>query len=147
MEKIWIVVADSARARILEASEPEGGKLREIEDLVNPDGRLRNRDLVSAAPGHYAGKGGESPMHAATPRHDPTEHAAEMFAKTLADRLHRARLEHRYDALRLVAPPKLLGLLRKNLDVPTQRMLKSETPKDISWLNMRDVERYIAGLH
>jgi len=46
----WVVVADASRARIFEAAElPE--PLREIEDLVQPEGRMPERALQSDRPG------------------------------------------------------------------------------------------------
>lgn len=54
------------------------------------------------------------------------------FAKEVGRYLDRARNEHRYDQLVLVAPPKFLGALRKELH------------KDLSWFNAREIEKYFA---
>ena len=42
MATTWIVTADSSRARVLQVAGRE--RLVEIETLLNPDGRLDDRD-------------------------------------------------------------------------------------------------------
>ena len=61
-KKTWIIAADSSRARIFEAIEPEQ-HLREIEDLANPEGRANNRELKSDAQGRYYGHGNRPATH------------------------------------------------------------------------------------
>ena len=55
-----------------------------------------------------------------------------------------ARNEHRYDELVLVAPPKFLGMLRKELGKEVEKLVADEVPKDLSWFNTRELERYLA---
>ena len=43
----------------------------------------------------------------------------------------------------LVAPPKLLGLLRKNLSKTTSQLISETIPKDISWFDERELEHYL----
>jgi protein required for attachment to host cells len=70
----------------------------------------------------------------------PSEHATELFAKRVSDYLDKARNAHRYDRLHLVAPPKFLGQLRKELGSEVQKLVTDELPKDLSWLDKRDIE-------
>lgn len=51
------------------------------------------------------------------------EHAVELFAKRVGDYLDKARTEHRFDQLVLVAPPE-------------------ELPKDLAWFSAREMESY-----
>ncbi|MBD3648757.1 MAG: host attachment protein, partial [Pseudomonadales bacterium] len=53
----YVVVAESIRARIF-SSETNLGPLTEINDLVNPAGRLNERDLDADKPGRGQGAGG-----------------------------------------------------------------------------------------
>src|SRR5882724_13483547 len=81
----WVIVADASRARIFE-TRALGRGLREIEDLVNPNGRARSSDLLSDAGGRtYSNTGARSGK--TQPRSDPVEHEVEVFAKRLADRI------------------------------------------------------------
>jgi protein required for attachment to host cells len=152
MTTTWIIAADSSRARILQVTD-RGQHLEEIEDLLNPEGRAHDRELISDAHPRFSGHGGvgkpssHSTGGPANDREEPSaqEHATELFAKRLADYLDKARTGQRYERLHLIAPPKFLGRLRKALGKDTARLVAEELPKDLSWLNAREIEaRYLA---
>ena len=148
MATTWIVAADSSRARVLQVADRE--RLLEIETLLNPDGRLDERELTSDAHPRFSGHGGVGKPGAratsgpASDRQETSaqEHATDLFAKRLGSYLGKARSEHRYDELVLVAPPKFLGALRQELDKEVEKLVVDELPKDLSWFNAREIERY-----
>lgn len=142
MATTWIVAADSSRARVLQVADQEK-KLIEIEDLLNPEGRLHDRDIASDALGRWSGpdRPGGNSMQGEV---GPAEHAAEMFAKRIGNYLDKARNDHRYDHLCIMAPPKFLGALRKALSKEVQKLVADEIPKDLSWLSVPELERYFA---
>jgi protein required for attachment to host cells len=133
----WIVAADSSRARILQVADREH-RLVEIEDLLNPGGRLNDREINTDAHGRFQGG------HTADDDVGAVEHEVELFAKRLGDYLDQARTRHLYDRLHLVAPPKFLGLLRKELGKEVKKLVADEVPKDLSWFNARELEKYFA---
>ena len=51
---------------------------------------------------------------------------------------------HRSDQLVLVAPPKFLGALRKELGKEVGKLVADEIPKDLSWFNERELEEYFS---
>ena len=53
-------------------------------------------------------------------------------------------IAQRFDRLVLVAPPKFLGALRKELHKEVEKLVAEELPKDLSWLNAREIERYFS---
>lgn len=57
MTTTWIVAADASRARVLQVADREQ-RLLEIEDLLNPQGRLQDRELQTAAEPRFSGHGG-----------------------------------------------------------------------------------------
>jgi protein required for attachment to host cells len=137
MATTWIVAADASRARILQVMDREQ-RLAEIEDLYNPGGRLNEREMTSDAEPRFRGTDG--------PGSDPeakgaVEHEVEVFAKAIGDYLDKARNSHRYDRLHLIAPPKFLGQLRKEIGKEVGKLVAEELPKDLSWLNARELER------
>jgi protein required for attachment to host cells len=138
MPTTWIVAADASRARILQVADQE--RLLEIEDLVNPEGRLQDRELTTDANPRLHGPGGMSA------REEPSavEHSVEMFSKRIGNYLEKARTDHRYDKLYLVAPPKFLGLIRKQLGKEVEKLVTEDLSKDLSWFNAREIERYFA---
>jgi protein required for attachment to host cells len=64
------------------------------------------------------------------PQQTPDERAAESFAKEISAYLLQARQAGRFDKLALVAAPKFLGELRKNLDPQLEPLVSLEINKD-----------------
>jgi protein required for attachment to host cells len=149
MANTWVVAADSSRARFLQVAGR--GQLVEIESLLNPEGRMDDRELITDAHPRFNGHGGVGKPAARStggPGSDrqetsAQEHATDLFAKRVGNYLDKARTEHRYDELLLIAPPKFLGTLRKELGKEVEKLVADELPKDLSWLDIRELERYL----
>jgi protein required for attachment to host cells len=136
MATTWIVAADASRARILQVADRE--RLVEVDNLVNPDARLQNREIDTDARTRFPGG------NTSDPEVDAVEHRNELFAKRVADYLESARNDQRYEQLVLVAAPKMLGQLRQELDKEVKKLVLDEVPKDLSWFNAQEIERYFA---
>lgn len=145
MPTTWIVAADSSRARVFEIAEPER-RLRPVEEFNHPEGRANNRELTSDAQGRYMSHGGGPRAHSATRQVSAVDHENELFSKTLSRYLDKARSQHRYHKLYLIAPPEFLGLMRENLSKEVRKLTAEEINKDLSWFEARDIERYIKPL-
>ena len=147
MTTTWIVAADASRARVLQVAGREH-KLVEVESLVNPQGRMQDRQLQTDAEPRFSGHGGVGkPGTARTggPASDretqgAVEHSVKVFARQIGRYLEQARNQQRYHELVLVAPPKFLGALRQELDKEVEKLVADELPKDLSWFNARDIE-------
>lgn len=139
MANTWIVAADSSRARFLQVAGRE--RLVEIESLLNPEARMDERELTTDAHPRFRGTAGPG-----SDRQETTaqEHATDLFAKRVGDYLEQARHQGRYDELVIVAPPKFLGTLRGELGKEVEKLVVEELPKDLSWLNERQLERYFS---
>ena len=143
MTTTWIIAADSSRARILQVTD-RAKQLDEIDDLLNPEGRAHDRELISDAHPRFSGHGGNGSGPGSDREElSATEHATELFAKRVGDYLDQARTAHRYDRLHLVAPPKFLGQLRKELGKEVEKLVAEELPKDLSWLSARDIQAHL----
>lgn len=142
MANTWIVAADSSRARFLQVAGPE--RLVEVESLLNPDARMDERELTTDAHARFRGSAGPG-----SDRQETTaqEHATDLFAKRVGDYLEQARHQGRYDELVIVAPPKFLGALRGELGKEVEKLVVDELPKNLSWLNERQLERYFSQGH
>jgi protein required for attachment to host cells len=151
MATTWIVAADESRARILQVTGRKQS-LTEVYDLVNPAGRAQDREMVTDAEPRFSGHGGVGKPGAAPTSGPPSdaerqgavEHSVRVFARDVGRYLDKARLAQRFDRLVLVAPPKFLGALRKELHKEVEKLVADELPKDLSWLNAREIERYFA---
>lgn len=136
MATTWIVAADASRARVLQVAGPQ--RLVEVDSLLNPEGRLQDREINTDARGRFSGG------HTGEDDAGAVEHTEELFAKRVGDYLDKARNEHRYDALVLVAPPKFLGMLRKKIGKEVRARVVDDLGKDLSWFNARQLESYFA---
>jgi protein required for attachment to host cells len=141
MRTTWVVAADSGRARIFE-TEGTGKNFHEIQDFVNEAGRERHQDLRSDAKGRFWGKGERHQGHTAEPDIDAPRHETELFAKQVAEYLEKGRVEHLYDGLFLVADPQFLGITRAKLSNEAKQLIQRELPKDISWLDEKDIAEF-----
>lgn len=132
----WIVAADSSRARVLQAGN-RSEHLTQIEDMVNPEARMNDRELTTDAHPRLRGGGSGSDREETS----ASEHATDLFVKRIAEHLDKARMAHRYDRLHLVAPPKFLGKLRKAIGPEVEKLVTEEIPKDLSWLNTHELDK------
>lgn len=142
MATTWIVAADESRAKVLQVTGREE-RFTEVEDLVNPAGRAMDRELQTDAEPRFHGRAGGGPG-SDPERQGAVEHSVHTFAREVGRYLDKARVDQRFDQLVLVAPPKFLGALRKELHKEVEKLVADELPKDLSWLNAREIERYFA---
>jgi protein required for attachment to host cells len=132
-----VIVANNARARIF-VSHDVLNHLVEEEGFVHEEAHLSNRDLVSDA----ASKS-RDPHGSFDPETSPTEHEAANFAILLARRLKEMHNERHFDQLILIAPPAFLGLLRKNLHKPLDKLVERTIHKDLTTAGIDDIIDYI----
>ena len=128
MARTWIVLADSSRARILEASSATSD-LAEVATIEHPQSRAHERDLTTDAPGTRFATAGHG-RHGGGPATSAKDEQAVLFARELAERLDRDLMDGRYHRLIVAAAPKFLGLLREELTTLTTSVMALEYPKN-----------------
>jgi protein required for attachment to host cells len=127
--RTWIVIADGANARVLE-SVGRGGTFKPVVGLSFDSHAPASRDIVSERPGRTYNSTGRL-RHAIEPRVDAHERHEAEFLKSVADRLDAALRQKTYDDLILIAPPRALGILRKQLSSQARRRLRGELDSDL----------------
>lgn len=127
MEKIWILVADSAHARIL-ATTARTAMPTEVTRLEHPEGRLKESELVTDQPGRSRENRGQGHAMQET---SATEHEEEVFASEIIQKLDKARQDGRFDSLILVAPPRFLGTIRQKLSGPLEKAVVQSIDKNL----------------
>lgn len=149
----WVLLADEGRARILQTTKP-GRDLEEVEELTDAAAHAHNADFRHDAygrrsPSDSAGGPIKSMAGTATSAagEEKLDHEADLFARRVADRLADAQRAHRFDRLRIVAAPRFLGRLRKQLSREVSDSVLDELDKDLLQLDRRSLtERlYPAG--
>jgi len=142
----WIVVADEGRARILEIPGRDEN-LVEIETLRFPSARADAADLRRDAYGRRAGSGTLSASYpTASAGEDELHREAELFARRLAHWLLENRRAKRFEALKIAAAPRFLGLLRKTLDPHVADSVIEEYDKDLINLDRRALTQRLGSL-
>jgi protein required for attachment to host cells len=138
MPMTWVVVADSAAARLFRAPSPTG-PLEEFESYAHAEGRAHVRDLVTDQQGRQFESFGQGNRSGMEPRVDPKEHERIGFARMLADRVRNARSKGELARVILVAPPEFLGHLRSSLDGETKRLVESEFGMNVVRMKAADI--------
>lgn len=130
MQKTWVLVADTTRARVFEVDKPMG-PLQERETLVHVQGRLHEQELTSdRRPGRNAG--GNGGAHSLGHEDDPKKQEGIRFAKQLGGYLEDAHNSHQFDKLYIVAAPSFLGDLRQNLGKSVQQAVTETVAKNVT---------------
>lgn len=136
MTTTWILVADSARARLFEA-DPIGG-LRELECYANPEARAGTRGMTTDRPPTVNESVG-SARHALEPHTSRRAKVAANFARTLRDVLEPALGTRRFHRLVLVAPARFLGDLHAAFGKPLRACVAAEVRRDFTHLSASEL--------
>jgi protein required for attachment to host cells len=106
-----------------------------------------DRDLKTDAPGNAATGmtgGGDThrPAYSETDFHQQEE---DNWVKEAAEQLRKRALRNDFDALAIVAPPKALGVLRKELHKEVEKRVVITLNKEMSGRPIPDIEQLFAG--
>jgi protein required for attachment to host cells len=148
VKRNWLVVANAARARVLE----EGGRPGEylhVADLVHPQSRQKGVELAAAhggdRPGHVEGQGHGLGSAAYLPRTDPREREHDRFAREVAAQLNAGVAGGRCAGLVLVASDPFLGQLKSHLDAQATKALLRTVASDYTTLRDDELARRLGG--
>jgi len=142
--KTWILIADGARARVLQNDGPGHG-LHAVEGLIFHGDHSATHDLVSDREGRsYSSHGaGRSAIDSHS---DPHRELKKKFAHRLADMLARGLEQHTYDRLIIVAPPGALGDLRAAISGHVRAKVVGEVAHDLTKTPNGEVADHLKGL-
>lgn len=140
----WILIADGARARVLENTGPGKG-VAEVAGLEFSDAHLRSRDIMADKPGRTFPSAGVG-RSAMEPPTDPVEKRQSDFARSLAEALEKKRRQKAFDRLVLVAAPAALGHLRSMLSPQLRETVAGELAKDLTKVPNPDIPKHLVGV-
>lgn len=138
----WIVVANRAGARIFE-HRGAGTNPTLLREVDHPEGRLKDSDFDSDAPGRAFDRFGEG-RHAYAREHMPSDQEMHTFAKELASLLEGERLRQSYAQLVLVVEPSLLGMLREELGKATDDLVVASLAKNLVHADADELATHLA---
>jgi protein required for attachment to host cells len=153
MKRACIATIDAARAKLYtyqEDAQP-GRELVEARDLTNPGRRLKDSEVFSESRPALKPSGLVGPDISGGPGNDDhrDDHIAMMdqkFAKEIVQELDKLARTGGYGHLILIAPPKMLGALRKaNGALKRSGVVVDELPNDLSNLTTAQLHEHLAS--
>ena len=142
--RTWILVADGGGARILEAL----GKGHGLHEISGSESRVENapsHELGRDRPGRVHESVGAT-RHAIEPRRDPHKALETLFADQLATMLGKYAAAAAFDRLVIVAPPAMLGDLRKVMPPEVRKTIIAEIDKDLTKVPNVEISTHIADV-
>ncbi|ULO22771.1 host attachment family protein [Methylocystis sp. SB2] len=134
----WVLVGDGRRALFFQNhGDAELLDLRVVETRVddNPPTHEQGTDRPGRSFTSF------SPGRSAMQNTDWHELEEERFARAMADRINQAAESGELDAIAIIAPPKALGEIRKELSVKAQSKVVGELAKDLTRHPLKDIEK------
>lgn len=135
---IWVLVADGEKALFLknqgDTKYPSLEVVREMEQENPP-----TREQGSDRPGRYS-DGGFSAHNSAVDDTDWHRIAKQRFADEIAERLYKFAHADAFRQIILIAPPLVLGELRKKLHKEVDERICAELPKTLTNHSVPDIE-------
>jgi protein required for attachment to host cells len=138
----WILIADGAKARLIEQDPKERQRLKAAAEREFTGTTAQSREIASDRPGRTFDRAGEG-RHAMEPGTDPARHAKLEFARDLSEHLTRGANQRAFDRLILIAAPRTLGDLRDLLPDVVRERVVAEIDKDLTWVPLPDLEQHI----
>ncbi|CAN7376044.1 host attachment protein [Pararhizobium sp. LjRoot235] len=137
----WVLVCDGAKALILR-NEGDTERLNLIPVDVASEHQPPTRDLGTDRQGRvYQSQGG---ARSATQETDWHDHAEEVFLSQIAEKLDGLIRDSDFTNLVLVAPPRVLGMLRKCLRPSARGTVTAEVAKDLVKFPIPEIEHYLS---
>jgi len=131
MNIVWILVCDSAHARLYE-TRPREPAWKLVQSLRHPESQAKGSDLVTDGSGSRSSQGASVHHNALAPASSPKEVEKGHFAHTLSKILDQAMRSRRFSHWVLVAPPHFMGLLKKELTPELEKHLMHAVDKDLT---------------
>lgn len=136
----WVLVADHGRARIFRAATPTA-PLEEVQDLINAEARVPERELASDAPGRLMGGArGRGTSHSAVQDPQSAHHrGAEVFARRIASTFTQLSVDGAISNLYVIAEPGFLGILRAELPARVRALVAGEVNKGLARQSAKEI--------
>jgi protein required for attachment to host cells len=136
-----VLVGDGRKALFLRNRGTQANPELVVEDEIsqhNPP----TRELGTDRPGRKNGSDGVS--RSAIEETDQHQRAEKIFAARVADTLYEMGHAHRFHALVIAAPPRMLGDLRAALHPEVAQCIVGEVPKDLLSLPIPEITRLLS---
>ena len=135
-----IVVANSVHARFF-TTDSSTDTLREGQSLMHAEVRELEQELVSDRPGSSPNVGFGS--HSIAGENTAKQHQVQLFAREITHVLEHGLQERQFFHIYLLAPAKMIGLIRKTLSPKLQAALKGEFDSNLVKADTTQIRRHL----
>lgn len=143
--RVWVLVADGSRARILRDPFRRSGSGEGLEELVFRAEQRQLREIMADKPGRgFASEGAR--RSAMEYRSDPVREDERAFASLLTEVLDSHRRAGDFDRLAVVAAPQMLGDLRHAFTNALRGITIREVPRDLTRMPSSELREALAAL-
>ncbi|MGQ3888077.1 host attachment protein [Legionella sp. CNM-1927-20] len=136
----WIILANTNQCRIYYYDKKSD--IRLYKEISHPENKLKNQDLDADKPGRYFIDGG-SGRGAFEEKNSSIEYNIDRFAHEIAQELEQADNHNQYEAVKLVMPAQLYGLVHQYLSNKIQNKVKQVIQKNIMNLPEHELADYL----
>jgi len=148
----WLVIADGEKALFLrndgDEVYPHLTVFRELtheNPRTGDQGADRPGRLSDGGPSAAGAPGGSNAHRSAVQETDWHRVEKDRFAKEIAERLYKTAHKNGFEQIVLVAPPPVLGALRKELHKEVQDKVIGELGKDLTNHPVHEIEKLLLG--
>ena len=138
----WIVIADGARARVMRNDGPGKG-VQAVQGLVFQGDHSPSSEIMTDKPGRAFDSVGNA-RHGMEPSQDPHDDLKSQFVRQVVGELE-THIDA-YDRLIIVAPPRALGLFRKERPAVVASKGTGELDKDLTHLPNAELPSHLGKL-
>lgn len=143
--RVWVLVADGSRARILRDPFRRSGSDGSADELVFRAEQRQLREIMADRPGRsFASEGAR--RSAMEYRSDPVREDEKAFASLLTEVLDSHRRAGDFDRLAVVASPRMLGDLRHAFTNALRGVTIREVPRDLTRMPSPELRDALAAL-
>ena len=135
-----VVVANSVHARLFH-TEGSQEPLLEQQSLLHAASRSKQQDLVSDRPGRAVGASGSS--HSVGHENDAKQHEAQQFAREIANSLEQGYQRKAFYHVYVVAPARMIGLIRKALSNQLLSTVKGEIDANLVKASAAEIRAHL----
>jgi protein required for attachment to host cells len=137
---MWVVVCDGAKALVLEnAGNRKTPNLKTREVYAHDD--PKTREIGTDRPGRSFSSVGQG--RSAMEQADWHEQEEQRFLAKLAARLDKAVLGGETPSLIVVAPPRAIGVLRREFSAHVRQAIRAEVEKDYVMMPVEEITRHL----
>jgi protein required for attachment to host cells len=137
-----VMVGDGQRALFLRNIGNDGSVKFEIESILEQDNPASHEQGTDRPGRAFASAGTGRSALEETDWHQLGE---ERFTSEVAHRLYMLAHANKFDALVVVAPPKVLGNLRKEFHKEVSERVVAEVPKELASHYLPDIEKALGA--